>query len=271
MYRRYQEIPIWDKGTMPLSTIADSEKKEHFLAEPQDGIDRLTDVTVPTVTYYPVSGKGPHPAVLVCPGGGYGILAWNHEGIDICSYFNSIGFTAFLLKYRVPDCRAAAHADAARAMRFIRKHAEEFNVSGDRIGALGFSAGAHLAASITAPANEIPYESAAGDDTDTLPYIPNFSALIYPAYLCNENLQLNPEFKITAQTPSTFLLQAENDEIQVENSLAWFWAMKKAGAPAELHCYERGGHGYGILRTGKPISNWAALAGSWFRRQAGVQ
>ncbi len=269
MYQRYQEIPIWQEGRMPFPCT--EAKTEHFLEEPKDGIERLTDVSIPTITYYPVSGKGPHPAVLVCPGGGYGILAWNHEGIDICSYFNSIGFSAFLLKYRVPDCRDAAHADAARAMRFIRKYAEDFNVIPDKIGVLGFSAGAHLAATITAPANEIPYEADADDDMDALPYLANFSALIYPAYLCDaETLQLHEEFNVTAQTPPTFILQAENDEIQVENALAWFLAMKKAGAGAELHCYERGGHGYGILRTGRPISNWARLADSWFRRQAGV-
>ncbi len=270
MYKRYQEIPLWTDGKMPFPQKDAEQLTEHFLAEPQDGIERLTDVTVPSVTYYPVSGKGPHPAVLVCPGGGYGILAWNHEGIDICSWFNSIGFTAFLLKYRVPNCRDAAHADAARAMRFIRKNAEAFNIVPGKVGALGFSAGAHLAATITAPANEEPYSSA-DDETDAMPYKADFSALIYPAYLCDtETLQLKPEFKITGQTPPVFLLQAENDEIQVENALAWFLEMKKNNAPAELHCYEKGGHGYGILRTGKPISNWAALAGSWFRRQAGV-
>ena len=106
---RYAEYRLWG-DVVPFAEPDDSTKTEHFL-ESDDGIDRLTDVTVPSVTYYPVSGKGPHPAVIVCPGGGYGILAWNHEGIDLCSYFNSIGFSAFLLKYRCPDRRAAAHAD----------------------------------------------------------------------------------------------------------------------------------------------------------------
>ena len=263
---RYQEFFLWDKPA-PFSLESDPTAAEHFLPS-DDGIERLTDVVNPSVTFFPVSGRGPHPAVLVCPGGGYGILAWNHEGIDICSWFNSIGFSAFLLKYRCPDRRAAAHADAARAMRFIRSHAADFDVIENRIGILGFSAGAHLAATVSAPADPVPYEPA--DAIDEKPFRPDFSALIYPAYLADSSLKLAPEFKIDAGVPPTFLLQAEDDGIQVENALAWFWACKKAGVKAELHCYEAGGHGYGILRTGNPIANWPMLASGWFRRQAGI-
>ena len=265
---RYAEYRLWG-DVVPFAEPDDSTKTEHFL-ESDDGIDRLTDVTVPSVTYYPVSGKGPHPAVIVCPGGGYGILAWNHEGIDLCSYFNSIGFSAFLLKYRCPGRRAAAHADAARAIRFVRANADSFNVSADRIGILGFSAGGHLAATVTAPASDVPYEPV--DELDQLSFRPDFSALIYPAYLCDpETMTLYPEFKIDANTPPTFLIQAENDGIPVECSLTWFRDMKRAGAPAELHCYATGGHGYGILRTGEPIADWPCLAADWFRRQANIK
>ncbi len=265
---RYAELKLWN-GNVPFADPADTQLEEHFLPEPQDGIERLTDVTVPTITFYPVSGKGPHPAILVCPGGGYGILAWNHEGIDICSYFNSIGFSAFLLKYRCPDRRQAAHADACRAMRYIRAKANEFNILPDKVGIMGFSAGAHLSATVSAPADEKPYEPV--DEIDKFSCKPDFTALIYPAYLCDETLKLAPEFKIQADTPPCFLLQTEDDGIQVENALAWFWAMKKAGAPAELHCYSKGGHGYGILRNGQPVADWVRHAADWFHRTAGIK
>lgn len=267
----YEEIPIWENAVVPFTQENDAEKIEHYLDDPKDGIDRKTDVTVPTITYYPVSGKGPHPAVVVCPGGGYGILAWNHEGIDICSWLNTIGFSAFLLKYRVPDNRPAAHADAARAIRYIRANAEKFNIRADQLGIMGFSAGGHLTASVTAPAGDIPYPPQ-NEEIDSIPFRPDFSLLIYPAYLIkNDQLNLAPEFKITAQTPPTFIVQAENDGIKVENALAWYWEMKKAGAPAEMHCYATGGHGYGLLRTGQPIAEWPSLAAVWLRGITGMK
>jgi len=121
------ELRLWE-AEPPFAEPDDATRIEH--ADTKDGIIRLTDVTIPTITFYPASGRGPKPAVLVCPGGGYTILAWNHEGSDICAMLNLNGFSAFLLKYRCgcPERRAAAHADAARAMRLIRARAEEFGV-----------------------------------------------------------------------------------------------------------------------------------------------
>ncbi|MCQ2379188.1 MAG: alpha/beta hydrolase [Victivallaceae bacterium] len=265
--QRFEEILLWKKN-IPFSVPDDAGKKERFLPG-DDGIDRLTDVTTPGITFFPVGGKGPHPAVLVAPGGGYQFLAWNHEGLDICSFFNAIGFSAFLLKYRVPDRREAAHADAARAMRIIRSRAVEFDVDPAHIGMLGFSAGAHLTATVAAPAGNAPYPSR--DKIDKENFRPDFCALIYPAYLVKKNLALQKEFRIDDRTPPVFLLQAQNDPIQVENALGWFWEMKKCGRPAELHCYASGGHGYGLFRTGEPVSDWGNLAAVWFRRNAGIR
>ncbi len=266
-FDRFQEIFLWEKQPA-LAEPADAQLNEHFLPG-DDGIDRLTDVNRPSITYFPVSGKGPHPAVLVAPGGGYSFLAWNHEGCDIASFFNAMGFTAFLLKYRVPDCRKKAHADAVRALKMIRYCAQDFNVDPVRIGMLGFSAGAHLTATATASAEPCPYALEDGIDQENGK--PDFSALIYPAYLVEKNLTLKDEFKIGEKTPPCFLLQAENDPIQVENALAWFYAMKKADRPAELHCYATGGHGYGLLRTGDPVAEWGTLAARWFREMALLQ
>lgn len=266
MMEYLQQIKLWN-GNAPFAEADDSTKKEGFKPANGDGIQRLTDVTDPSITFYPASGRGPKPAVLVCPGGGYSILAWNHEGIDICSLLNLNGFSAFLLKYRCPGRRAAAHADAARAMRLIRANAEKFDILPDKVGIIGFSAGGHLSATLCAPADPVPYPEQ--DAADELPYRPDFAALIYPAYLVNETTwELHSEFNVTENTPPTLLVQAENDVIPVENSLIWYRALKNAGVPAEMHLYDTGGHGYGLLRTGNAISCWGELAGKWFRRQA---
>ena len=268
MFDRYTTHALWENpADIPFTLPADATTEEHYLNH-DGGIDRIGDIVRPSVTWYPVSGSGPHPAVLVSPGGAYKYLAYNHEGQDICHWFNSIGFSACLLKYRCPDRREAAHADAARAIRWMRFHAAELNISPDRIGAMGFSAGAHLTATLGAYANPVPYEPK--DAIDQLSWKPNFLALIYPAYLADMELNIAPEFRIDAEVPPTFLLQAEDDAIQVETSLAWYLALKRAGVPAEMHLYAKGGHGYGMLRRGNPINNWGALATRWFQEQAGI-
>ena len=227
----YQEIPIWN-GTIPFTTPEDANRKE---SRPKDGgIIRIHDVTVPTIQFHPASGSQIHAAVLVCPGGGYSYQAVNHEGYDIASWLNTLGISAFVLKYRCPDRRTAAHADAARAIRFIRSNAEAFEIDPARVGCIGFSAGGHLCASVSAPANPVPYEPM--DEIDSLSFRPDFTALIYPAYLADkETLQLKPEFDVNSDTPETFLVQTQDDGINVENSIAWYLAMKKADRPCEMH------------------------------------
>ena len=221
-------------------------------------------------TCFPAAWKGPHPAVVVCPGGAYQGLAWSHEGLDYCAFLNQNGFTAFLLKYRCPDRREAARADAARAMRIIRARATEFNIDPEKVGMIGSSAGAHLCAVTAAPADPCPY--APLDEIDTFSYRPNFTALIYPAYLFSdkETLTPAPEFKFGPETPPTFIVQAEDDAVQVENALTWFLALRRAQVPCEMHIWPEGGHGYGIARTGKAVADWHIPAAKWFRRQAGI-
>lgn len=262
-----KEIPLWDE-TMPF---ADTERNTlpEKVEYNSDGVLALINVSHPSITCFPISGTDRHPAVLVCPGGGYELLAWDREGTDICAMLNAAGFTAFLLKYRCTQQRAAAHADAARAMRLIRINAEKFCIDPAKIGIIGFSAGAHLAATISAPANPVPYEPQV--PVDAISYRPDYTALIYPAYLADETtLQLKREFKVTENTPPTFLVQAENDWVHVEMSISWYLALKKKNVSVEMHLYPEGNHGYGLVRTGKPISNWCCLACDWFRRQTGM-
>ena len=255
---------IWDGRDIPFYQAEDENvpEKQTFTS---GNIELVHDVRIPTLIHYPASGEGPHPAVVVCPGGGYGVLAIKHEGVDVCAWLNSIGVSAFLLKYRIPDRRHAAHADAARAIRFIRANAGKFNVDADKIGIMGFSAGGHLTASIAAPANDVPYPPA--DDIDRLSFRPDFALLIYPAYLVSLQgfeMELGTEFKFD-KAPPMFLIQSEDDGIKVENVLAWYIALRRAGVQAEMHVYPHGGHGYGMLRQGNPINEWPELARQWLK------
>ena len=269
MHSMNQIIKLWQPGGKPFPDAVDASKSEYCMDDDDSGIIRITQVSDPEIVYFPAAGAGKKPAVLVAPGGAYEILAWNHEGSDICGMLNGSGFSAFLLKYRCPGCRDAAFADAARAIRLIRLHADELKVDAGRLGMMGFSAGGHLTAMCCASAKTEPYPEA--DEADRLGFRPDFAALIYPAYLTGENLVLNPEFKVTGSVPPTFLVQAGDDVINVENSLAWYQAVRRAGGSAEMHIYPEGGHGYGLLRTGYPISGWGLLACDWMRRTVGLK
>ena len=261
-----EEIKLWN-GEPPFSQEEDRQRKEHLTEQSADGIERITDVSSPTLTFYPCTGGGPleqrrHPAVLVCPGGAYTLLAWNLEGRDICFMLNQNGFSAFLLKYRCPDRRNGAHADAARAMRLIRSKAAYFGIDAGKVGTIGFSAGAHLCATITAPAKNVPYPP--GDEVDRQVFRPDFSAWIYPAYLTDDKLNLAPEFEVDAACPPCLLIQTEDDPVNVKNSIAWFLAMKRVGRPVEMHIWPSGGHGYGLHL---PCNHGKYLIEEWFRRQ----
>ncbi|NLB69623.1 MAG: alpha/beta hydrolase [Lentisphaerae bacterium] len=261
--RKKQNIKIWrEEIEIPFQIPEDAENREHLVDETGDGIERVTDVSIPTISFYPASGKGPHPAVLICPGGGYHILAWNHEGTDVAGWLNSNGISAFILKYRCPERRDAAKADAARAMRVIRSRAGEFNVVPSQIGVLGFSAGGHLAAAVCNLGDIKPYEKV--DEVDDIEPRPDFAFLIYPGYLYNDGWTTAPDLAISEKSPPVFLFLTQDDEICVDGGIAYFLAMKKMGVPAEMHIYSSGGHGYGMLRKGVSTDLWPSLAIRWF-------
>ena len=260
-------FPIWDT-TKPFASEDDASLQEHLKPAKGDNCDRYTDVTEPTLSFFPAAYPGARPAVLVCPGGGYQHLAWNKEGLDIASFLNLNGISAFVLKYRCPGRKQAARADGVRAMRLIRARADEFGIIPDKLGCIGFSAGAHLCALLTAPADPVVYEPV--DEIDKIAYRPDFTILVYPAYLADEALNLAPDFKIDAATPPCLMIQAEDDFVKPECSIGWFLALKRAGVKAEMHIYPEGGHGYGLTRNGNAVSNWGTLAADWLRRQTGV-
>jgi acetyl esterase/lipase len=229
---------------------------------------RLGNVSTPTITLFKPTGKSTGAAVVVFPGGGYQILSMDLEGTEVCDWLNSIGVTCVLLKYRVPDSgpypkSAAALQDAQRTMGLVRQHAAEWGIDPHRIGVLGFSAGAYLSAAVSNIYGKRVYDPI--DDADQLSSKPDFSVVIYPGYLAiaEQNFAANPAIQPTADTPPTFILQAEDDPVHVENSLVYFLALKNAKVPAELHLYAQGGHGYGLRPRDLPIMGWPKLVETW--------
>jgi acetyl esterase/lipase len=223
---------------------------------------------------YPAPNRTePSPAVLVCPGGGYHILAWDLEGTEVCEWLNSIGYTAVLLKYRVPRRENLARhlpplQDAQRAMSLIRHHAEEWKVDPEWIGALGFSAGGHLAAVLSTGTEKRVYESV--DAADKQAFRPNYTLLIYPGYLMSREPEhpgaLASELKVHEQTPPTFMVMTQDDGVGVDNVLYYALALHAGKVPVELHVYPQGGHGYGLRKTELPVTHWAERATDWLRQ-----
>jgi len=231
-------------------------------------IIRLGNVSTPTITLYRPRGKNTGAAIVVFPGGGYNILAIDLEGTEVCDWLNSIGVTCILLKYRVPNTgpypkSPAALEDAQRAVGIVRAHASEWQIDPRRVGVLGFSAGGHLAAAISTHYDHRLYPAV--DDADQQSCRPDFAVVIYPGYLvlADKNFELNPDIPVTGSVPPTFLLQAEDDPVHVENAVVYFMALKNAKVPAELHVYTKGGHGYGLRRTSLPITRWPQLVDIW--------
>jgi acetyl esterase/lipase len=207
--------------------------------------------------------------VVVCPGGGYEILAMDLEGTEVCQWLNSVGITAVLLKYRVPsqngsERHTAPLQDVQRALGVIRYRAAEWQINPRHIGIMGFSAGGHLAAAASTRFGQRDYEAV--DESDGVSCRPDFAMLIYPAYLIRQKgPELQPELTVTSNTPPTFLVQTEDDPLPVENSLFYYLALKNGNVPAELHLFTEGGHGYGLRRSNQAVMSWPKRAEEWMR------
>jgi acetyl esterase/lipase len=173
-----------------------------------------------------------------------------------------------LLKYRVPDTgpypkSSAALQDAQRALGIVRSHAADWHIDANRVGVLGFSAGAHLAAALSNHFDQRLYEPI--DAADQLSCRPDFAVIVYPGYLAiaEQNFAANSEIHVTEKTPPSFIVQAEDDPVHVENSTVYFLALKNAKVPAEMHLYAQGGHGYGLRHTPLPVTGWPSLVDMW--------
>lgn len=235
----------------------------------RDGIVRISKVTEPQLlVFLPKQHKKPVSAVVICPGGGYSILASSHEGTDVAKVFNDWGIAAFVLKYRLPDDSSMVDKeigplqDAQRAIQMVRENAKNWGVNPSAIGIMGFSAGGHLASTAGTHFNK-----AVIDNPRSTSLRPDFMVLLYPvisftdslAHMGSRNNLLghtpspekirlySNEQQVGPQTPPTFLVHAKDDgAVKVGNSLHFYEALQKNGVPAEIHLYEKGGHGFGM-------------------------
>lgn len=233
----------------------------------------VNNVSRPTMTVYSPKGTNTGVAVVVFPGGGYQCLAMDLEGTEICDWLTSKGITAVLLKYRVPVKRVGPYGesrpaleDAQRTVRLARFHAAEWKIDPHKIGVIGFSAGGHMVAATSTLFDKRLYQAVDAADKESCR--PDFAIACYPGHLWNddEGFKLNPNVPVSAKTPPTFLLQAENDPVDnVKHSLVYYIALKDAGVPVEMHLYAQGAHAFGLRRTKFPITEWPELVEKWLR------
>ena len=265
-------VDLWPDGKMPGEA---TDKPEIFDRGKPDGDVNYQNVSHPTITIRRAPGDGVHPAMLICPGGGYCLLAWRHEGMEIAEWANSLGMDAFILKYRVPNDGGVALMDAQRAVSWIRSNAKELKIDPTKIAQIGFSAGANLTARTANNFAKRRYEPI--DAVDAASNRPDATLLIYPGGLLKggfraaptPDLALNEENIVTKETPPVFITQTEDDFCQVENSLAYYLACKKCGVNAAMLLGPKGGHGYGKRRTGRDNDTWPEVAAGWLKRTLG--
>jgi len=266
-------IKLWPKGAPGEKEGEVGKERYQPQKEGQRQVARLGSVSEPDIRVYaPPKEKATGTAIVVCPGGGYHILAMDLEGTEICDWLNSIGVTGVLLKYRVPrrkgrPAHEAPLQDAQRALRLTRHHAKDWGIAPDRIGILGFSAGGHLAAAASTNDEATTYEPI--DEADRLSAKPNFTVLLYPGYLVTDEKAEHPEIAeslpITKDTPPTFLVSTGDDRLNT-SSLFYYLALRRAGVPAELHVYPTGGHGYGLRPSDHTVCTWPKRCEDWMRK-----
>ena len=276
----HEQVPLWP-ATPPN-------------AQPKPGPERLktgghlvggkpvvsvTNVSTPTLTFYPPAGTNTGAAVLVIPGGGFEILAMDLEGTEVCDWLAANGIACIVLKYRVPshpyhwqdntrphnfEVPVESLEDTQRAMRLIRAHAEEWHIDAHRIGVLGFSAGGYLVAEISTRYDRRMHKPI--DEVDRMNARPDFAVAVYPGHLATEQNRLNPNVPVTKDTPPTFIVQAEDDHVDgVEQALVYFRALSDANVPVEMHLYAAGGHAFGLRSAELPIGQWPRLVDEWLR------
>jgi len=256
-----ETIKLWP-GTVPGETEA---KHEPVKTEDISGdVTRITDITDPALVVFPASaGNNNGSGVVVCPGGGYNILAIDKEGYEIAAWLNKLGFSAFVLQYRVPKKQEGALQDVQRAIRIIRSKADKWNLYPEKLGVMGFSAGGSLSARASTLYDKESYPKV--DVMDEQSCRPNFALLIYPAYLDQgENRSLTPELKVNENTPPTFIFQTADDRLG-NSSLVYATALRDAKVSVELHLLPKGGHGYGMRPGIEAAETWPKLAEIWLK------
>jgi len=273
-FSQSMKINLWPEGNIPLS-IKNNLQEQAISTD----IVRIGKVQVPQIeVYLPNKRSVTGQAVIICPGGGYSILAYDWEGTDVAKLLNAHGIAAIVLKYRLPDSLSSTAPDqvplmdAKQAMRIVREKAASWNINPNKIGIMGFSAGGHLASTLSTHFEE---------ETK-----PNFSILIYPVISMDKSIAhmgsrnnligkqpseelaklYSNELQVTANTPPTFLIHATDDQsVPVENSLLYYQALKKNKVPTEMHIYPAGGHGFGLANGNRSLESWPVLLIEWMR------
>ena len=286
----FNTLVLMSQTVIPLYTEAipnSKPSKNEESSETKDGILRISKVSVPTLSIYlPAKEKATGTAVIICPGGGYSILAAGHEGIDVAKKFNEMGVAAFVLKYRIPSAETMVDPsigplqDAQEAIKIVREGAEKWGIKTNQIGIMGFSAGGHLAA--TAGTH---FDKAVISNLKNTSLRPDFMLLIYPVISFMDdkvhngsrdqligkvptadkiNLYSN-ELQVTTNTPPTFLIHASDDgAVKPENSISFYLALIKNHVPAELHIYQNSGHGFGMTLK-NTNEQWMDRCKNWLK------
>ena len=226
---------------------------------------RLTDITNPAVIVFePKASINNGAGIIVCPGGAYRILAMDKEGYEVAEWLNNLGFTAFVLQYRVPNKQKEALYDIQRAIKVIRSKALAWNLTTSKLGVLGFSAGGSLCARASTRFMQETYGKM--DSIDSISCRPNFAALIYPAYLDKgENRSITPELLVDHNTPPMFIF-GTSDDVVGNSSLVMATALRDNKVPVELHLLPEGGHGYGLRPGNIAAETWPLLAEIWLKK-----
>lgn len=276
-------LPLWP-GNPPLQNASDLKEEAT-----QQGILRIANVQTPTIeVYLPTKQIATGEAVVIFPGGGYGILAYDWEGTDFAKWLNAQGIAGIVVKYRLPisksltDAKEVPLMDAQRAIRLVRKNAEAWNIDPTKVGVMGFSAGGHLASTLSTQYNH--EVNSPKDEIDAIAARPDFSILVYPVIsfrdaavhsgsrknLVGEHAsqelmdRFSGELNVNAQTPPTFLVHAQDDKgVPIENSLLYYQALHKHGVKASLHIYPTGGHGFGFGLGKGAVESWREVLLTW--------
>ncbi|TEW73162.1 alpha/beta hydrolase [Gramella jeungdoensis] len=227
-------------------------------------ITKIIEIKYPSFTVYKPTIKGNNVGIIVCPGGGYSILAIDLEGTEVAQWLTKLGYTVFLLKYSVPNKELEALNDLKRTIRIVRNTSAKYNLNKNKIGVLGFSAGGSLCARVSTLFNKETYTKV--DEIDAVSCRPNFTLLIYPAYLDQgENNSITPELEISKKIPPMFIFGTV-DDVYGNSSLVMTKALKEAEVTVELHFLDEGGHGYGLRKGNRAAEVWPKLAESWLKR-----
>jgi acetyl esterase/lipase len=260
VYSQTDSIYLWP-GTVPNQV---KPKGQPVITTIDDGTTRVTEVTNPFFAIFePTAALKNNKAIIVCPGGAYVRLAVIKEGYTTANYLVGLGYTVFVLHYRVPNAREGAMQDIQRAIRMIRYKAEKYGIDSNKIGVMGFSAGAHVAAKLGMSDSTITYP--VQDGADAVSGKPNALIIIYPGYLdAGPNRSLSPDLKVSAGTPDTFIFQSIDDG-SIQSSFALAMAMRDVKANAELHIVPKGGHGYGMTPGNKAAEAWPRLLKPWLK------